>query len=296
MNSILQRLGYSPNDRVLIIHADDIGMCQATLPAIADLFEFGVVSSAALMAPCPWFPQAAAFCRAHPSADVGVHLTLNCEWVSYRWAPIATRDAATGLLDEQGYFHQWPAATFEHADAAAVAAELEAQVQRALAAGVDPTHADAHMGTAMHPRFLAEYLRLAERHRLPPMLLANPAGHGMLPAGDAAAVAEYARLAGELSGRGVPLFDDIRMLPLDNPADHVGVMKQIVDELRPGLTMLILHPAQDTPELRAIAPDWRCRAANYAACMSADLRDHIRASGVDVIGYRPLRDAMRAGA
>ncbi len=296
MNPALQRLGYSATDRVLIIHADDIGMCQATLPAIADLFAFGVVSSAALMVPCPWFPQAAAFCRAHPSADVGVHLTLNCEWESYRWPAISTRDPASGLLDAQGYFHQWPPATFEHASAAAVAAEIEAQVQRALAAGVDLTHADTHMGTAINPRFLAEYLRLVERYRLPPMLLANAERHGMPPAGDAADVAEYTRLTGQLSARGIPLFDNIRMLPLDNPSNHIGLAKQIVDELQPGLTMLILHPAQDTPELRALAPDWRCRVANYEACMSAELRDHIRASGIDVIGYRPLRDAMRAGA
>lgn len=293
MNPALQRLGYGAGDRVLIVHADDIGMCQATLPAIADLFDFGLVTSAAVMVPCPWFPQAAALLRERPGADVGVHLTLNCEWTSYRWGPIASREPATGLLDEQGYLHQWPPATVERAEVAAVAAEIEAQVQRALAAGIDPTHADAHMGTVMNPRFLAEYVRLAERHRLPPMLHADVSRQGLLPV-DAAAASEYARLTGELSARGVPLFDDIRMLPLDDPDDHVGYFKRLVDDLRPGLTMLILHPSVDTPELRAIAPDWRCRVANYQACLSAELRDYVRAAGVRLIGYRPLRDAMRA--
>ena len=82
MNPALKQLGFDARDRVLIVHADDIGMCQATLPAIADLFEFGLVSSAATMVPCPWFPLAAAFCREHPTVDMGVHLTLNCESVA----------------------------------------------------------------------------------------------------------------------------------------------------------------------------------------------------------------------
>jgi hypothetical protein len=84
------------------------------------------------------------------------------------------------------------------------------------------------------------------------------------------------------------------MLPLDDPTDHVAVMKRSVDNLQPGLTVLILHPAQDTPELRAIAPDWRSRVANYQACLSEELRNYVRQAGVQLIGYRPLRDALRA--
>jgi chitin disaccharide deacetylase len=90
MNSALRHLGFGPRDRVVIIHADDIGMCQATLPALADLLDFGLLSSAAVMVPCPWFPAAAAFCRAHPVVDMGVHLTLNAEWSTYRWGPVAS--------------------------------------------------------------------------------------------------------------------------------------------------------------------------------------------------------------
>jgi chitin disaccharide deacetylase len=85
------------------------------------------------------------------------------------------------------------------------------------------------------------------------------------------------------------------MLPLDDPTDHVAVAKRIVDGLQPGLTVLLLHPAQDTPELRAASPAWRSRVANYQACMSSELRDYVRQSGVQVIGYRPLREVLRGG-
>src|SRR5690349_9171744 len=140
MNPALQQLGFGPQDRVVIIHADDIGMCRATLPALADLLDVGLVSSAAVMVPCPWFPQVAAWCRAHPAVDMGVHLTVNSEWETYRWGPLSTRDLASGLLDDAGYFHAWPPATFAQADPSAVAAELRAQVARALQAGIRPTH------------------------------------------------------------------------------------------------------------------------------------------------------------
>ncbi len=132
-NPLLKKLGFADTDRVVIIHADDVGMCQATLPALADLFDFGLVSSAATMVPCAWFSSLAKYCREHPQADVGVHTTLNCEWTAYRWGALSTTDPASGLLDNEGYLHQWPPATYEHATAEAVQAELQTQVQRALA-------------------------------------------------------------------------------------------------------------------------------------------------------------------
>ena len=105
-NPILQKLGYSNNDRVVIFHADDINMSQASLAAYIDLVDYGLVSSAAAMAPCPWFPALARYLRenqGNPAIDIGVHLTLNSEWDAYRWGPISTADKATGLIDEEGY-------------------------------------------------------------------------------------------------------------------------------------------------------------------------------------------------
>ncbi len=296
MNPALKKLGYDARDRVVIIHADDIGMCQATLPAIADLFEFGIVSSAAVMVPCPWFLQTAAFCRDNPTIDMGVHSTVNCEWKTYRWGPISTRDPASGMLDEQGYFHRFPPMTEQQADPQAVAAELRMQVAWARQAGIDSTHVDAHMGSVMAAPFIRSYMEVALENRLP-LLMPNREGAvrlralGMGPESSAKATED---VWAELEARGIPLFDDVTGLPLDDPTDHVAAAKKLIDNLQPGLTMLLLHPAQDTPELRAIAPDWPGRVANYAACMSPELRDYIRQSSVQVIGYRPLRELIRA--
>lgn len=296
MNPTLKRLGYDEQDRVVIIHADDIGMCQATLPAIADLFDFGLVSSAAVMAPCPWFLEAAAFCRAHPSTDMGVHLTVNAEWKTYRWGPLSTRDPASGLLDEQGYFPRSPATVEQQADPGAIAVELREQVKRALQAGIDPTHVDAHMGTISRAPFLQSYVDVALENRLPlPFIGVDEASlHGRVITSQI--VAYGSQLGQQLAARGVPLIDAVLGLPLNDPVDQIGAAKKILANLQPGLTVLLLHPAQDTPELRAMTPDWPSRVANYAACMSHELRDYVHQSGIQVIGYRPLRELLRAAA
>ena len=296
MNAALKKLGFNERDRVAIIHADDIGMCQATLPAIADLFDFGLVSSAAVMVPCPWFLQAAAFCRAHPTLDMGVHLTVNSEWKAYRWGPISTRDPASGMMDDQGYFHRSPPAVEQQADPAAVVVELRAQMARALQAGIDATHVDAHMGTVSRPPFLRAYVDIALENRLPFPLIGCDTESLTAQKIPPTLVAHGAQLGQQLEARGVPLIDAVLGLPLDDPVDQITVAKKIIDSLRPGLTVLLLHPAQDTPELRAMAPDWRSRVANYAACTSSELRDYVRQSGVQVIGYRPLRELLRASA
>ena len=293
MNSFLSRLGYGPEDRVVVLHADDIGMCQATLPAYIDLLEFGLLSSAATMVPCPWFSQTAALCRAHPEADLGVHLTLTCEWDAYRWGPVSTRDPASGLLDAEGYLPRTSEAVWEHADEGAVRTEIEAQLDRALAAGVDVTHIDTHMGTLVHPRFAPGYVDLALSRRLPLLMMRlDPAKarNRDLVRMNPDAPQMSLKLAERLETVGLPVFDNVAMLPLDRPEERVDQARRVLDSLPPGLSLFIIHPAQDTSELRAIAPDWPSRVADYKAFTSPELRDYVHNAGIHVLGYRALRD------
>lgn len=104
-NPVLKKLGFADDDRVVILHMDDVGMCHANVKAYRQLLDFGLMSSAAVMVPCPWFPAAAAVCRDYPHADLGVHLTLNSEWDVFRWSPISTADTASGLIDDEGYYY-----------------------------------------------------------------------------------------------------------------------------------------------------------------------------------------------
>jgi hypothetical protein len=295
-NPVLRKLGLADDDRVVIIHADDIGMCQATIAAFADLVDFGLISSGAVMVPCPWFPQVAAYCRQRPLVDLGVHLTLTSEWDGYRWGPVSTRDPASGLMDEAGYFHQRSEQVQEHGDAAAVQLELQMQVDRAVAAGIDVTHVDTHMGAVAQVEFIPAYVQLAIQHRLPMMILRLDEAGWQEVGLDQETAVFATRLVRQLEAQGLPLLDNLAALPLDQPDDRVALAMEVFDELPPGLTHFIIHPARDTPELRAIAPDWPSRVADYEAFTSRELRDAVRNSGVQVIGYRALRELMRSDA
>ena len=301
-NPVLRRLGLSSGDRAVIIHADDLGMCQATLLGLEELLEAGVVSSGAIMVPCPWFRAAARFAAEHPRADLGVHLTLTSEWKTYRWGPVSTSDPASGLLDGEGYFPATARAVQETADPAAVAREIEAQIARAAAAGIALTHADTHMGAVASARFMESYVNAALRHGLPPMLprldedgwrtLSRDHAGGSL---DGEAIRRVMALTTSLEGRGVPLIDGLTGLPLSSdPACRLEEAKAALAGLKPGVTHFIIHPARDTPELRAITADWACRAADHATFASRELRQFIRDQGIHVIGYRKLQESMRS--
>ncbi|MEP6984039.1 MAG: polysaccharide deacetylase family protein [Chloroflexota bacterium] len=293
-NPALKKLGLADNDRVVILHVDDVGMCQATLSAFDDLMDFGLISSAAVMVPCPWFPQTAEYCRKHPEVDMGVHLTLNSEWDGYRWGPISTRNAASGLIDDEGYFYRRQPPVYERGDSTATKIELKAQIDRVLAAGVDATHIDSHMGTIAHEKFFPGYVELAQEYRLPPTILFRGDKVGFRARGLGDALSNMAITLGDsLESAGVPLLDHEVGLPLDKPAERVGQAKRILENLPVGITHFYMHAAQDTPELRAIAPDWESRVADYQAFLSTELRDFIHNQGIHVIGNRVLRDLMR---
>lgn len=294
-NPVLRKLGYADDDRLVIFHIDDVGMSESTLSAYEDLVGFGLISSAAVMVPCPWFPQAARFCRAHPEVDMGVHLTLTSEWDAFRWGPISTRDAASGLMDDEGYFPRRQAPVWASANPAAVRVELEAQIQRALDAGVDATHMDSHMFTLGHPKFFPIYIELALKFRLPPtiMMRGDEVAYraGGIDAETAKALVEYVHT---LEEQGVPLLDHNFGMPLDRPENRVEQAKEAVANLKPGITHFFIHPTHDTPELRAHCYDWPNRVADYEAFMSEELRDFVHDQGVHVIGNRVLRDLMRS--
>jgi len=291
-NPFLKKLGFSNSDRVVIIHTDDIGMCHASVQAFRDLWAFGTITSGATMVPCPWFPAVAQMCRENPEIDMGVHATLNAEWESYRWGPVSTRETASGLMDADGYFHQWHPAVYENARPEAVAAEVNAQIKKALAAGIDVTHVDSHMGTIMSPLFIQSYTQAAASRLLPSLLpRARSEGIALMGLGEQEKLAPILQQLEEI---GTPMIDGILGMPLEHGDDHISVAKELFGETPIGITHFILHPSIDTAELRAIAPDWPARVANYNAFMSDELKQFLEREDIKLIGYRALKEAMRS--
>jgi predicted glycoside hydrolase/deacetylase ChbG (UPF0249 family) len=268
-------------------------MCHASVQAFKDLWSFGTISSGATMVPCPWFPAVAQMCRENPDMDMGIHATLNSEWESYRWSPLSTRDKSSGLIDDSGYFHQWQPSVFEHALPEAVDAEVNAQIEKALAAGIDITHVDSHLGTIMNPKFIQSYIQSAASRLLPNMLPRLKA-RGMEVMGlNADELQQYEPVMQQLEAMGVPMLDGLLFLPLRQVSGQMEAAKDLLGNLPEGFTHFVLHPSVDTAELRAIASEWEGRVENYKTFMSDELKIFLEREDIKLIGYRPIREAMR---
>lgn len=276
MSQLAERLGHDPEDRLLIVNCDDLGFAHASNQGVYRSLRDGFATSASLMVPCPWSRQAASGYRGE---DVGVHLTLIAEYDLYRWGPITH---APSLLDGDGGFPRTNVDAWEHADVDEVRRECRAQIERAILWGFDVSHLDSHMGTMqLRPEFFDVYLDLAVEYQLPIRLSGESSQRSIgFP---------FRRLAAE---EGV-LFPDHFVY-----ANGIGsrrVLERALFDLRPGVTEVYVHPAVDTPELRAIHDEhWAGRIDDLDLVTSIDLRSFLDRAGVTLIGYRELRDAQRA--
>lgn len=278
MTSLAEMLGHPPDARLLIINCDDLGSSHAANVGVYEALRDGIATSATLMVPCPWAREAAARYRGE---DVGVHLTLNAELDLYRWGPLTH---APSLLDGDGGFPRTMEDVWEHADLDEVRRELRAQVERAILWGFDVSHLDSHLGTLqLRPEFFDIYLELAIDFRLPIRLSGAST--------EEAVGFPFRRLAAE---EGV-LFPD-NFLHVRGQGSR-AVLERALAELRPGVTEVYVHPAVDTPELRALAPDWAARVDDHdLLTRDRSLRSMAERVGVTLVGYRELRTLQRAGA
>ena len=295
-NPVLRKLGLPNDARVVVLHSDDIGMCQASVTAWEELLDAGIMSSAATMVPCAWYPTVARLCRERAGdkrIDMGVHLTLTSEWHGYRWGPLSSRQRDTGLLDEEGYFHHRAEAVHSRASADGVAEELRAQLTRALADGIDVTHIDTHMLTLFHPRLLPAYVALALEFRLPLFLMRTAqAMYGAAKVGPLEA-GETRALVAAAEAHGIPVFDYLAVLPLNQPENRLETARRALAEAPVGLTNFLFHPSAATPELRAVSGDWRSRVADMELFLSDEWRRAVAEAGVHVINFRTLRALVR---
>jgi predicted glycoside hydrolase/deacetylase ChbG (UPF0249 family) len=276
VTTLAEQLGHDPDDRLLIINCDDLGSSHAANVGVYEALRTGLATSATLMVPCPWAREAAAHYRGE---DVGVHLTLNAEWDRYRWGPITY---APSLLDGDGGFPRTIEDVWDHADLDEVRRELQAQIERAILWGFDVSHLDSHMGTVqLRPEFFDVYLDLAIDYALPIRLSGASTERRIGFPFRSLAAAE-----------GV-LFPD-HFVYIGGVGSRRSIERAIFD-LRPGVTEIYVHPAADTPELRALAPDWAVRVDDlHLMCHDTELRTMLARAGVHLIGWRELREAQRA--
>lgn len=292
--TLAERLGFEATDRVAIVHCDDIGMCRAANEGAFEALANGPATCGSVMVPCPCFGDAAERARANPELDLGVHLTLNAEYPSYRWGPVARASAVPSLLDEQGCLPRTSAEVLARARPQEVEIELRAQLERALEAGIDVTHLDAHMGTACLPPFVASYARLARDYRLP-VLAVRPDREALMLLGAEEVAELYGRVIDGLEADGIPVLDglDVDSLAFERGAGQSHNRARLA-RLRRGVTYLVCHPARDGPELAAIAADAHMRDFERRFYGGEAGRRAFEEQGLRRVGMRPLRDLVRS--
>jgi chitin disaccharide deacetylase len=278
---------------VLIPHVDDLGVSHGANLALLELAGLGFVTCGSVMVPCGWFPEMVAMAREWPALDVGVHLTLNSESRACRWRPISTTSRASGLIDGDGYM--WPdvPSLRAHADPAAVETELRAQIEAALAAGLDVTHLDTHMGAAAAPEFAAIYAALGREYRLPVLLTRESASYDSVLAMGPLERSFYDGLIAELEGEGVPLVDRFAMGLGTRHLSCDAVYRQIVGHAAPGITFVSLH-CNARGDIEAIHPnDADMRIAEYNLFQQPDFLAWVATQNVRLTGFREIRDRYR---
>lgn len=281
-------------ERRVILHADDVGMCHGANAAFLDLARTGAIDCGSVMVPCPWFAEIAHAATADPTLDLGVHLTLTSEWIGYRWGSVGVRVPSARLTDAEGAFHRDVPSLRAAADARAVEDECAAQIETALACGIDATHLDTHMGAALAPEFLAGTLRLAERFRLP-LLLPRRIGTylSVLRMGELDARL-YATLADH---PWVAPIDAFAMTPGHAPGGAEAAYRLLLEGVGPGVTYVALHPNApgDIETITArhprARPHWRTDETSLFG--SGRPAEWLAAAGIRRSGMRALRNAMR---
>ena len=279
--SLAERLGYPADAKLLIVHADDLGMSHSVNLATIKGFESGLVNSGSIMVPCPWFSEIAAYARANPQADLGLHLTLTSEWTSFRWGPVTSKDRVSSLLDKNGYFHLTEVDAATKADVKEVEAEIRAQVERARAFGIQPTHLDSHMGTLYQSKELFEvFLKVAREYKLPVRV-----------AREWASRADFLMTMLKPDDAYIDRVLDIN--PAVAPQDWGKFYTESRKKLQPGVTEVVIHLAYDDAEMQGATADhpnwgaaWRQRDLQFFT--SDAFKQVLREQGIKLITWREI--------
>ncbi len=281
--SLIQQLGYPEDAKLLILHADDLGIAHSENQATFDAFEKGMVNSASVIVPAPWFSEFVVWARQHPEADLGLHLTLTAEWDLLKWGPVA--EQVPGLVNEQGYFYHNVRDVISHASVEEVEKEIRAQIERYLAAGLQPTHLDSHMGSLFNEKFFPVYIKMGLEYNIPVMI--NSDFMKKFP-GVKPTIPENALLVDQ-----VPMA-----FPKNYPDGMAEFYSSTLRSLPAGVSVMLFHCAYDNEEMRAVANNhpnygahWRQLDFNFFT--SDSCRNILKEENIQLITWREIGALLR---
>jgi predicted glycoside hydrolase/deacetylase ChbG (UPF0249 family) len=281
--TVQERLGYPASARLLVIHADDLGMNHSVNRATFEALEKGWITSASILVPCPWFPEVVKWAKEHPSADVGIHQALNSEWTTFRWGPVSSKDKVPSLLDPDGYLPLDTPAVVQNARLSEVETELRAQIDRAQSVGIHLTHLDTHMGALFESADLYKvYQKMGHSYDLP-ILEAKTGSHA--PEGAASPAEE------------VLVEKVIEITPGIDAQGWTSWYRKQLEPLGPGVYQVIVHLAYNEEEMRGATddhPDWGAawRQHDLDMVSSAEFQQFVKDQGFILVGWRELAKAL----
>ena len=300
-----EKLGFPKGATVLILHVDDVGMSWDSNEGAIHALEKGVANSVSVMMPCPWVPGFLHYLKDHPRVDAGLHLTLTSEWKDYRWGPLAGKPSTPGLVDPEGAL--WPsvADVVKNASADEVEKEIRAQLERARKAGFEPSHLDSHMGTLFAtPQFLERYIKVGIENKIPVMF---PGGHNTMilrQLNNSEESLKQLRETGQLLwNSGLPVLDDLhnvsygfRYPEVPNLSDAelqkfaTSRYIETIKELKPGLTMVIMHCTSPSEIFSYITNSGRIRKGDLLAMTDPEFKKFLEAEKIILTTWREVKE------
>ena len=288
-----ERLGFPEGTKALIIHNDDAGMSYDSNIGTIRAIEEGVCNSFSVMMPCPWVPGMVKWIKENPDHDGGLHLTMTAEWDDYRWGPLAGKPQVPGLTDEEGCLWDNVPLVVQNASADEVEKEIRAQLDRARTMGFEPTHLDSHMGTLFAtPAFLERYIKVGIEEQIPVMF---PGGHGYFITQQESQLEQMRKPLGEqIWEGGLPVLDDLHNFSYGwKTTDKTDQYVEAVRNLKPGVTMMILHATDVTEVFDDISGSSDTRQGDLNAMIDPRLKEAIEEEGIVLTTFRELMERRK---
>ena len=285
--ALTEKLGYGPEDKLLIIHADDLGVAHSENKASILAMKVGMVNSASIMMPCPWVAEVADFAKENPEADLGLHLTLTSEWQHMKWGPVAPKGQVASLLDSLGFFYDNCLDFGKNAKVEEAEIELRAQIDQAYKMGIRPTHLDTHMGCLVFnsPELFEVYLKLGREYEMPVML-----GRFFLQAASPA-------FLDKITPTDIVLGKVMTASPADYESGMAAYYENTLKNLSPGINILLIHLAFNDAEMQAISinhplwgADWRQQDFDFFT--SEKCRRILKEENIKLITWRQIQEII----
>tara|TARA_B100001057_G_C22855401_1_gene952490 strand:+ start:2770 stop:3747 length:978 start_codon:yes stop_codon:yes gene_type:complete len=273
-------LGYNQNDKLLLIHADDLGLSKSVNETSLESLLNNTVSSASVIMNAKKVQEIADFSNNNPEIDLGVHLTVTSEWKIHKWGGILPKNDIQSLLNSQNNFY-WNKRKFtKYQKLDQLYNELQAQVDLAISMGMNVSHIDSHEGALFFdPDVFKTYLKIAEDNNLLAFVPIQASVHfnDNFP-----------------KPKNAIIFDQFFMAEAGIKIDEMEeYYLNILDKLEPGLSQIIVHFGKDNDNMKKITVDKidygsKWRETDYKVFNSEKFLSSLKKNNIKVINYQDL--------